>query len=82
MCTYIYIYIERERESNGNHNNNNNNNNNNNKLYIYIYKIWEVSLGIRLLGTTFWCGSSNPQAATAQRRLVERNRISQSADPS
>ena len=25
-----------------------------------------VLLGIRLLGTTFWCGMSNYQAATAQ----------------
>ena len=27
---------------------------------------WEVLLGIRLLGTTFWCALSNHQAATAQ----------------
>ena len=27
---------------------------------------WEVLLGIRLLGTTFWCGLSNCQAAAAQ----------------
>ena len=27
---------------------------------------WEVLLGIRLLGTTFWCGLSNLRAATAQ----------------
>ena len=27
---------------------------------------WEVLLGIRLLGTTCWCGLSNRQAATAQ----------------
>ena len=27
---------------------------------------WEVLLGVRLLGTTCWCGLSNHQAATAQ----------------
>ena len=32
---------------------------------------WEVLLGIRLLGTTFWGGLSNHQAATAQMHLVE-----------
>ena len=31
---------------------------------------WEVLQGIRLLGTTFWCGLSNHQAATAQMHLV------------
>ena len=30
-------------------------------------------LGIRLLGTTFWCGLSNHQAATAQMHLVENS---------
>ena len=48
---------------------------------------WEVLLGIRLLGTTFWCGLSNHQAATEQMRtwqnrvLTEAEKISQSADP-
>ena len=30
---------------------------------------WEVLLGIRLLGTTFWRGLSSHQAATAQNAL-------------
>ena len=30
-------------------------------------------LGIRLLGTTFWCGLSNHQADTAQMHLVEKS---------
>ena len=34
---------------------------------------WEVLLGIRLLGNTFWFGLSNHQAAAAQTRLVETN---------
>ena len=34
---------------------------------------WEVLLEIRLLGTTFWCGLSNHQAATAQMHLVGTN---------
>ena len=33
---------------------------------------WEVLLGIRPLGTTFWRGLSNHQAATAQMHLVEK----------
>ena len=33
----------------------------------------EVLLEIRLLGTTFWRGLSNHQAATAQMHLVEKN---------
>ena len=31
-----------------------------------LYEKWEVLLGIRLLGTAFWCGLSNHRAATAQ----------------
>ena len=31
-----------------------------------MYEKWEVLLGIRLLGATFWCGLSDHQAATAQ----------------
>ena len=31
-----------------------------------VWEKWQVLLGIRLLGTTFWCGLSNHQAATAQ----------------
>ena len=31
---------------------------------------WEVLLGIRLLGATFWCGLSNHQAAAAQMHLA------------
>ena len=48
-------------------------------IYIYIYphgsqgEKWEVPLKIRLLGTTFWCGLSHQQAATAQMHLVEKN---------
>ena len=45
--------------------------------YTYTYTKW--FLGIRLLGTTFRCRSSNHQAATAQMHLVETYR---SADPS
>ena len=41
--------------------------------YSIIYEKWEVLLGIRLLGTTFWRGSSNHQAASVQMHLVERN---------
>ena len=33
---------------------------------------WEVLLGIRLLGTTFWHGFSNHQAATAQMHLAQQ----------
>ena len=36
---------------------------------------WEVLLGIRLLGTTFRCGLSNHEAATAQVHLVELTNI-------
>ena len=41
---------------------------------------WEVLLGIRLLGTTLWCGLSNHQDATAQMLSVEPN-YRKSADP-
>ena len=34
---------------------------------------WEVLLGIRLPGITFWRGSSNHQAATVQMHVVEKN---------
>ena len=34
---------------------------------------WEVLLGIRLLGTTFGCGLSNHQAATAQMHFVGKS---------
>ena len=38
-----------------------------------IQEKWEVLLGVRLLGNTFWCGLSNHQAASAQMRLVGKN---------
>ena len=40
---------------------------------VYQNIVWEVLLGIRLLGSTFWCGLSNHQAAAAQIPLVEKN---------
>ena len=33
---------------------------------LRAWEKWEVLLGMLLLGTTFWCGLSNHQAATAQ----------------
>ena len=69
VCIYIYIYMYTHVRVYI-------------YIYIYIYthihihmlsrlrstlkEKWEVLLGIRLLGTTFWCGLSNHQAATAQ----------------